>query len=169
MKLPGLQSLNFGIFTFFELGLPGWCQDDGVSSLEGQDDARMMPPPRNFLHACHSRGRMMPGWPQKTRDHTSWPHYVHINDSVIITISWCKAMKSDELFEKCENKWNQWDVLKCDRIIWKSTRNTQNLWKFIRSDERQSNSMEINTKTQNQRKSVISLRNHPESMTNKKS
>ena len=114
----------------------GWCQDDAPSrkfsphmSQPRQDDARMTTKKK-----------------EKTCGVTDWPHYVHINDSVMITIRWCKAMKSDELFEKCENKWNQWNVLKCNRIIWKSTRNTQNLWKFIRSDERQSNSMEINKK-----------------------
>ena len=97
----------------------GWCQDDAPSrkfsphmSQPRQDDARMTTT-------------------KKTCGATDWPHYVHINDSVIITISWCKAMKSDEHFEKCENKWNQWDVLKCDRIIWKSRRNTQNLWFFF--------------------------------------
>jgi hypothetical protein len=86
MKLPRLQNLKIEDLTFFELRLPGWCQDDGGSSLEGQDYARMMPPPRNFPRICQSRGRMMPGRPQKkTRDHTNWPQwfneirYIHIH------------------------------------------------------------------------------------------
>ena len=67
MRLPGMQNMTIEDFTVFDVRLLGWCQDDGVSPLKGQDDTRMMSPPRNFCHACHSRDRMLPGWPHKQK------------------------------------------------------------------------------------------------------
>ena len=150
MRLPSTANVKIKDFTFFELRLPGWCQDDGVSSLQGQDDARMMPPPRVFPHASHSRGRMMPGWPQQKKQMqtqslgTLCPHQwesmeIHENQwrSMKSNEMQWKTMQINENHKSMNSNDNWWESMK-------SNENHKNTWKFIIINENQWNTMQIN-------------------------
>ena len=148
MRLPRTANVKIKDFTFFELILPGWCQDDGVSSLQGQDDARMMPPPRVFPHASHSRGRMMPGWPQTNKKNAKRGHTVaHQWESMQIHGNQWKSKKTHG------NRWkapqiteNVWKSLKSNQNQWESRKSNANLWKAMQIPENQYKSIKSNKK-----------------------